>query len=66
MTRRFEVTLRDGAARLGTLRWNERELMTPYVLESKEDLALLKKAAVDNEGLRVEVVSDLDNIGSRE
>lgn len=66
MTRRFEVTLRDGAARFGKLRWNERELMTPYILESKEELTLLKKAVVDNEGLRVEVVSDLENIGSRE
>ncbi|MDD1721106.1 MAG: archaeosine synthase subunit alpha [Euryarchaeota archaeon] len=66
MTRQFEVTLRDGAARLGKLRWKERELTTPHILESKEDLELLKKAVTDNEELRVEVVSDPDDIGSRE
>ncbi len=64
MTRRFEVTLRDGAARLGKLRWNERELMTPYIVETKEELTHLKKAAT-NGGLDVEVVSDINDVDSR-
>ncbi|MGZ4906747.1 MAG: archaeosine synthase subunit alpha [Halobacteriota archaeon] len=66
MARRFEVTLRDGAARLGKLRWDERELITPYILESKEELALLKTAAGRGGEPRVEVISDVEDINEDE
>lgn len=44
MTRRFEVRVRDGAARLGTLSWHDQELLTPHSFESKDELEFLQES----------------------
>jgi archaeosine synthase len=43
MTRQFEVKVRDGAARLGTLIWRDKELPTPHAFESKDEFEFLRE-----------------------
>lgn len=62
MTRQFEVIQRDGAARLGRLRWADRELSTPCVLESKDELELLEEMTEGNAELDVEVIKDPEDV----
>jgi hypothetical protein len=57
MTRLFEVTKRDGAARLGKLRWRGEELATPSSLESKEDLEFLKESTIHRAEIDVAIVA---------
>jgi len=57
MTRQFEVTKRDGAARLGKLRWRGEELVTPCSLESKEELEFLKESTIHGVEIDVAIVA---------
>ena len=57
MTRQFEVTQRDGAARLGKLRWRGDELETPCSLESKEELEFLKDLTTHEAEIDVAIFS---------
>ncbi len=57
MTRLFEVTQRDGAARLGKLSWRDEELTTPRSLESKEELNFLKELTIHKAEIDVTVVA---------
>jgi archaeosine synthase len=61
MTRQFEVTKRDGAARLGKLKWRGEELTTPFILESKEELEFLKELTTRKDEIDVAVVEATDN-----
>jgi len=57
MARQFEVTRRDGAARLGTLRWQGEELATPSSFESKEELEFLSTLTIHKAELDVAVIT---------
>jgi archaeosine synthase len=56
MTRQFEVKVRDGAARLGTLIWRAKELPTPHSFESKEELEFLEESISRTAEIDVTVV----------
>src|SRR5208337_2817331 len=60
MARQFEVTRRDGAARLGTLRWQGQELATPSSFESKEKLEFLNALTIQKAELDVAVITNLE------
>ncbi len=64
MTRLFEVTKRDGAARLGKLWWRGRTLATPHSLESKEDLELLKESTIHRAEIDVAIVAAQEGTGT--
>lgn len=64
MTRLFEVTKRDGAARLGKLRWRGEELATPCSLESKEELEFLKELTIHGAEIDVAIVEATDNLSA--
>src|SRR5674476_1174868 len=64
MTRLFEVTKRDGAARLGKLGWRGRTLATPHSLESKEDLELLKESTIHRAEIDVAIVAAQEGTGT--
>ena len=64
MTRLFEVTQRDGAARLGKLRWRGEELSTPCCLGSKEELEFLKESTTHRAEIDVAIVEATDNISA--
>ncbi len=57
MTRLFEVTKRDGAARLGKLMWRGEEVVTPCSFESKEDLEFLKESTIHRAEIDVTIVA---------
>jgi len=57
MTRLFEVTHRDGAARLGKLSWRDEELPTPHSFESKEELQFLKELTIHKAEIDVTVIA---------
>ena len=57
MTRLFEATKRDGAARLGKLMWRGDALATPCSLESKEDLEFLKESTIHRAEIDVAIVA---------
>jgi len=57
MARLFEVTKRDGAARLGKLSWRDEELATPYSFESREELQFLKELTIHKAEIDVTVVA---------
>jgi len=61
MPRQFEVTRRDGAARLGTLGWRGEELTTPSSLESKEELEFLHALTIHNVELDVAVITSQED-----
>jgi archaeosine synthase alpha-subunit len=63
MTRLFEVTKRDGAARIGRLIWRGGALSTPHSLESKEDLALLKESTLHRAEIDVTIVAAQEETG---
>lgn len=56
MTRQFEVKVRDGAARLGTLIWRGQEVATPRSFESKEELEFLQKSISGETEIDITVV----------
>ncbi|MGP8132966.1 MAG: hypothetical protein ACLQAL_01680, partial [Halobacteriota archaeon] len=61
MQRQFEVTRRDGAARLGTLGWRGEEFTTPSSLESKEELEFLHALTIHNVELDVAVITSQED-----
>ena len=61
MPRQFEVTRRDGAARLGTLRWRGEELTTPSSFESKEELEFLHALTIHKAELDVAVITSQED-----
>ena len=61
MQRQFEVTRRDGAARLGTLRWRGEELTTPSSFDSKEELEALIALTIHSAELDVAVITNQED-----
>jgi archaeosine synthase len=60
MARQFEVMCRDGAARLGMLRWRGGELATPFAFESKEELEFLRALTIHKAEVDVTVITNRD------
>ena len=62
MKRQFEVIKRDGAARIGKLNVFEKIVATPYMLQTKEELELIREQISENGQLKVEVIDDIEEI----
>jgi archaeosine synthase len=61
MARQFEVEVRDGSARLGTLIWRGQKFSTPRSFESKQELELLQESFSLRGGIDITVVrADVD------
>ncbi|HXY88326.1 MAG TPA: archaeosine synthase subunit alpha [Candidatus Acidoferrales bacterium] len=62
MKRQFEVIKRDGAARVGRLNLLDKTVTTPYMLQTKEELELIREQIGENGVLKVELIDDVEKI----
>lgn len=62
--RQFEVIKRDGAARVGKLNFFGKVVTTPYMLETKEELELVKEQIGENGELTIALIDDFEKIAN--